>query len=116
MCNLQKLNLAGNEIEHIPVWFAKKLKSLRVLNLKGNKISSVSIQISKIYFSSNLNCSNYKNLCPCLYFLLNMIPLVPSTHSFHVPPPPVSTLIFLKISLIKFFIYWEKYLEVFSCF
>lgn len=50
MCNLQKLNLAGNEIEHIPVWFAKKLKSLRVLNLKGNKVSSVSIQSSKIYF------------------------------------------------------------------
>ncbi|ELW64672.1 Centriolin [Tupaia chinensis] len=41
MCNLQKLNLAGNEIEHIPVWLGKKLKSLRVLNLKGNKISSL---------------------------------------------------------------------------
>ncbi|KAK7802511.1 hypothetical protein U0070_018250 [Myodes glareolus] len=47
MCNLQKLNLAGNEIEHIPVWFAKKLKSLRVLNLKGNKISSLQ-DVSKL--------------------------------------------------------------------
>lgn len=47
MCNLQKLNLAGNEIEHIPAWFAKKLKSLRVLNLKGNKISSLQ-DVSKL--------------------------------------------------------------------
>uniref|UniRef100_A0A5F4VSM4 Centriolin n=1 Tax=Callithrix jacchus TaxID=9483 RepID=A0A5F4VSM4_CALJA len=47
MCNLQKLNLAGNEIEHIPVWLGKKLKSLRVLNLKGNKISSLQ-DISKL--------------------------------------------------------------------
>ncbi|XP_074251360.1 centriolin isoform X5 [Saimiri boliviensis] len=47
MCNLQKLNLAGNEIEHIPLWLGKKLKSLRVLNLKGNKISSLQ-DISKL--------------------------------------------------------------------
>ncbi|NXH35042.1 CNTRL protein, partial [Myiagra hebetior] len=39
--NLQKLNLAGNEIEHIPVWVGKKLKSLRSLNLKQNKVSSL---------------------------------------------------------------------------
>lgn len=42
MQNLQKLNLAGNEIEHIPVWVGKKLRSLRILNLKQNKVSSVS--------------------------------------------------------------------------
>ncbi|XP_053777117.1 centriolin isoform X6 [Desmodus rotundus] len=47
MYNLQKLNLAGNEIEHIPAWFGKKLKSLRVLNLKGNKISSLQ-DVSKL--------------------------------------------------------------------
>lgn len=40
--NLQKMNLAGNEIEHIPVWVGKKLRSLRILNLKQNKVSSVS--------------------------------------------------------------------------
>lgn len=40
--NLQKLNLAGNEIEHIPVWVGKKLRSLRSLNLRQNKVSSVS--------------------------------------------------------------------------
>ncbi|XP_036117011.1 centriolin isoform X4 [Molossus molossus] len=47
MYNLQKLNLAGNEIEHIPAWLGKKLKSLRVLNLKGNKISSLQ-DVSKL--------------------------------------------------------------------
>nr|KAF6483788.1 centriolin [Rousettus aegyptiacus] len=47
MCNLQKLNLAGNEIEHIPPWLGKKLKSLRVLILKGNKISSLQ-DVSKL--------------------------------------------------------------------
>ncbi|XP_030391976.1 centriolin isoform X5 [Gopherus evgoodei] len=41
MQNLQKLNLAGNEIEHIPVWVGKKLRSLRILNLRQNKISSL---------------------------------------------------------------------------
>uniref|UniRef100_A0A7M4ESE9 Centriolin n=1 Tax=Crocodylus porosus TaxID=8502 RepID=A0A7M4ESE9_CROPO len=41
MQHLQKLNLAGNEIEHIPVWVGKKLRSLRILNLKENKISSL---------------------------------------------------------------------------
>ncbi|XP_054249616.1 centriolin [Indicator indicator] len=41
MQNLQKLNLAGNEIEHIPVWVGKKLRSLRILNLKQNKLSSL---------------------------------------------------------------------------
>uniref|UniRef100_A0A8C9GD02 Centriolin n=2 Tax=Pavo cristatus TaxID=9049 RepID=A0A8C9GD02_PAVCR len=39
--NLQKMNLAGNEIEHIPVWVGKKLRSLRILNLKQNKVSSL---------------------------------------------------------------------------
>ncbi|XP_072288035.1 centriolin isoform X3 [Pyxicephalus adspersus] len=41
MHNLQKLNIAGNQIEHIPVWFGKKLKSLSTLNLKQNKIFSL---------------------------------------------------------------------------
>lgn len=40
--SLQKLNLAGNEIEHLPMWLGKKLRSLRILNLRKNKISSVS--------------------------------------------------------------------------
>lgn len=43
MHNLQKLNLAGNDIDHIPVWFAKKLRTLSTLNLKQNKIFSVSV-------------------------------------------------------------------------
>lgn len=42
MQNLQKLNLAGNEIERVPAWVGKKLRSLRILNLKQNKVSSVS--------------------------------------------------------------------------
>lgn len=46
MHNLQKMNLAGNEIEHIPVWLGKKLRSLRILNLKQNKVSSVSDLVS----------------------------------------------------------------------
>lgn len=40
--NLQRLNLAGNEIEHIPVWVGRKLRSLRSLNLRENQVSSVS--------------------------------------------------------------------------
>uniref|UniRef100_A0A8C5RKT6 Centriolin n=1 Tax=Laticauda laticaudata TaxID=8630 RepID=A0A8C5RKT6_LATLA len=39
--SLQKLNLSGNEIEHLPVWLGKKLRSLRILNLRKNKISSL---------------------------------------------------------------------------
>ncbi|KAM4696024.1 centriolin-like [Rhinophrynus dorsalis] len=41
MHNLQKINLAGNEIEHIPVWFGKKLRCLNILNLRQNKIYSL---------------------------------------------------------------------------
>ncbi|CAH2316659.1 centriolin isoform X1 [Pelobates cultripes] len=41
MQHLQKLNLAGNEIEHIPAWVGKKIRSLNSLNLKQNKISSL---------------------------------------------------------------------------
>ncbi|XP_068105155.1 centriolin isoform X2 [Hyperolius riggenbachi] len=41
MHGLQKLNLAANEIERIPAWLGKKLRSLNTLNLKQNKISSL---------------------------------------------------------------------------
>ncbi|XP_072422178.1 centriolin isoform X3 [Chiloscyllium punctatum] len=41
MVNLQSLKLAGNNIEQIPVWVGKKLRSLRILNLKQNNITSL---------------------------------------------------------------------------
>lgn len=41
MTNLQVLNLAFNNIEHLPVWMAKKLRSLQTINLHSNKIFSV---------------------------------------------------------------------------
>ncbi|KAM9324252.1 centriolin [Gastrophryne carolinensis] len=41
MQSLQKLNLSGNEIEHIPVWLGKKMKALSTLNLGKNKIFSL---------------------------------------------------------------------------
>ncbi|XP_074067789.1 centriolin isoform X2 [Macrotis lagotis] len=54
MQNLQKLNLEGNEIDHIPLWFGKKLKSLRVLNLKSNQLSSLQ-EVSKLKSLSDLS-------------------------------------------------------------
>ncbi|XP_077087989.1 centriolin isoform X2 [Siphateles boraxobius] len=41
MTNLQVLNLAFNNIEHLPVWMAKKLRSLQTINLHSNKIFSL---------------------------------------------------------------------------
>lgn len=39
---LQTLNLNDNKIEHIPKWFSKKLKALRVFKIARNKLTSVS--------------------------------------------------------------------------
>ncbi|XP_055776513.1 centriolin isoform X3 [Salvelinus fontinalis] len=41
MTRLQLLNLSSNDIEHVPLWLAKKLRSLQTLNLQRNKISSL---------------------------------------------------------------------------
>ncbi|XP_036836218.1 centriolin isoform X2 [Oncorhynchus mykiss] len=41
MASLQLLNLSSNDIEHVPLWLAKKLRSLQTLNLQRNKISSL---------------------------------------------------------------------------
>lgn len=57
MHGLQKLTLAGNEIEHIPVWFGKKMKALSTLNLKQNKIFSVS-KIMLMVIMHEYDCQN----------------------------------------------------------
>ncbi|XP_059175304.1 centriolin-like isoform X2 [Physella acuta] len=44
---LQTLNLNDNKIEHIPKWFSKKLKSLRVFKIARNKLTSLS-EVSKL--------------------------------------------------------------------
>ncbi|CAH1781518.1 unnamed protein product [Owenia fusiformis] len=44
---IQVLNLTGNQIEHIPVWLAKRLKSLRIFRCAKNNIGSFS-EISKL--------------------------------------------------------------------
>uniref|UniRef100_A0A8C8BW92 Centriolin n=1 Tax=Oncorhynchus tshawytscha TaxID=74940 RepID=A0A8C8BW92_ONCTS len=41
MASLQLLNLSSNDIGHVPLWLAKKLRSLQTLNLQRNKISSL---------------------------------------------------------------------------
>mgnify|MGYP001798272940 CR=1 FL=1 len=40
--NLVSLNLEGNQIDSIPVWIAKKNRSLRNLRLANNNIDGVS--------------------------------------------------------------------------
>ena len=42
LTNLQVLNLEENEIEKVPVWLVKRLRSLRAVKLARNSISSVS--------------------------------------------------------------------------
>jgi len=41
LTSLQVLNLTGNKIETIPLWLAKKLKTLRVLKIASNCIQLV---------------------------------------------------------------------------
>ncbi|XP_070532103.1 centriolin-like isoform X2 [Ptychodera flava] len=41
LIHLQVLNLTGNRIEHIPVWFGKKLKELRTLRIAKNKLGTL---------------------------------------------------------------------------
>ncbi|KAJ8285664.1 hypothetical protein GJAV_G00029540 [Gymnothorax javanicus] len=53
MGSLQHLNLSGNNIEHLPVWLAKKLRSLNTLNLQGNNICSLH-EMSKLKPLKNL--------------------------------------------------------------
>ncbi|XP_042580752.1 centriolin-like isoform X3 [Cyprinus carpio] len=53
MTNLQVLNLAFNSIEHLPVWMAKKLRSLHTINLQRNKIFSLH-EITKLKPLKNL--------------------------------------------------------------
>ncbi|XP_051962276.1 centriolin [Xyrauchen texanus] len=53
MTSLQVLNLAFNNIEHLPVWLAKKLRSLQTINLKNNKISSLH-EVTKLKPLKNL--------------------------------------------------------------
>ncbi|XP_051516853.1 centriolin isoform X2 [Myxocyprinus asiaticus] len=53
MTSLQVLNLAFNNIEHLPVWLAKKLRSLQTINLKKNKIFSLH-EVTKLKPLKNL--------------------------------------------------------------
>ncbi|XP_076854298.1 centriolin isoform X2 [Brachyhypopomus gauderio] len=53
MLNLQILNLANNSIEQVPVWLAKKLRSLQMLNLQNNKIFSLH-EVAKLKPLQNL--------------------------------------------------------------
>ena len=46
--NLVSLNLEGNQIDSIPVWIAKKNRSLRNLRLANNNIDGVS-QLKKYW-------------------------------------------------------------------
>ncbi|XP_016341825.1 centriolin-like [Sinocyclocheilus anshuiensis] len=55
MTNLQVVNLAFNNIEHLPVWMAKKLRSLHTINLQSNKIFSLH-EITKLKPLKNLTC------------------------------------------------------------
>ncbi|XP_072521346.1 centriolin isoform X2 [Salminus brasiliensis] len=53
MACLQILNLANNSIEQVPLWLAKKLRSLQSLNLQNNKIFSLH-ELSKLKLLKNL--------------------------------------------------------------
>ncbi|XP_045081751.1 centriolin isoform X3 [Coregonus clupeaformis] len=53
MASLQLLNLSSNDIEHVPLWLAKKLRSLQTLNLQRNKISSLQ-ELSRLKPLKNL--------------------------------------------------------------
>ncbi|XP_035385625.1 centriolin isoform X1 [Electrophorus electricus] len=53
MVNLQILNLANNNIEQVPLWLAKKLRSLQMLNLQNNKIFSLH-EVAKLKLLQNL--------------------------------------------------------------
>ncbi|XP_029578183.1 centriolin isoform X2 [Salmo trutta] len=53
MASLQLLNLSSNDIEHVPLWLAKKLRSLQTLNLQRNKISSLH-ELSRLKSLKNL--------------------------------------------------------------
>ena len=48
MTSLQILNLTGNNIERIPGWIGKKLKSLRVFRIAKNRIESVSTSVLNV--------------------------------------------------------------------
>nr|XP_055056552.1 centriolin isoform X4 [Misgurnus anguillicaudatus] len=50
---LQILNLAFNNIDHLPMWLAKKLRSLHTINLQGNKIFSLH-EMAKLKLLKNL--------------------------------------------------------------
>ncbi|XP_073670868.1 centriolin [Paramisgurnus dabryanus] len=50
---LQILNLAFNNIEHLPMWLAKKLRSLHTINLQSNKIFSLH-EMAKLKLLKNL--------------------------------------------------------------
>ncbi|KAG9261917.1 centriolin [Astyanax mexicanus] len=53
MACLQILNLSSNSIEQIPLWLAKKLRSLKSLNLQNNRIFSLH-ELSKLKLLKNL--------------------------------------------------------------
>ncbi|KAA0716324.1 Centriolin Centrosomal protein 1 [Triplophysa tibetana] len=53
MSNLQILNFAFNNIEHLPIWLAKKLRSLQTINLQRNKIFSLN-EMAKLKPLKNL--------------------------------------------------------------
>ncbi|XP_073807662.1 centriolin isoform X4 [Danio rerio] len=55
MTKLQVLNLAFNNIEDLPVWFGKKLRSLQTVNLQSNNISSLH-ELAKLKPLNNLTC------------------------------------------------------------
>ncbi|XP_057176790.1 centriolin isoform X1 [Triplophysa rosa] len=53
MSSLQILNFAFNNIEHLPIWLAKKLRSLQTINLQRNKIFSLN-EMAKLKPLKNL--------------------------------------------------------------
>ncbi|XP_051980347.1 centriolin-like [Xyrauchen texanus] len=73
MTSLQVLNLAFNNIEHLPVWLAKKLQSLQTINLQKNKILSLH-EMTKLKPLKNLTsltlAENPVSSLPHYYFFL----------------------------------------------
>uniref|UniRef100_A0A8B9GVD4 Centriolin n=1 Tax=Astyanax mexicanus TaxID=7994 RepID=A0A8B9GVD4_ASTMX len=53
MACLQILNLSSNSIEQIPLWLAKKLRSLKSLNLQNNRIFSPAYDYTSFTFPHN---------------------------------------------------------------
>ncbi|KAF6026022.1 CNTRL [Bugula neritina] len=74
LSNLITLNLEGNQIETIPLWIAKKLKSLRNLRLASNSIESLQ-EVRKLRGLANLTFFSiaHNPLCDLPHYRLYII-------------------------------------------